>query len=192
MQLYLCDESGDPGESVSTGASPLFVICMIGYPDRHSAQNFQKSDAELRERLGWRGEFRWSKLSQRSRDTYFEALIKFMPTHHAIIWDKTSIQGARTYGEGMEIAMMREAISCLGGPTPSSRLIIDGVRHRDRAGEIRRALGLSEVRFERSHTNPHLQLADMLAGFHAWDQAGRIKDPTPPLRSLRCFRSLWR
>jgi hypothetical protein len=32
----------------------------------------------------------------------------------------------------------------------------------------------------------------MLAGFHAWDYAGRISEVEPRLRSLRRFRSLWR
>lgn len=191
MQLYLCDESGDPGTSVNSGASPLFVICIIGYPDGIAAQEFQKGDAELRQRLGWRGEFRWSKLSQRSRDTYFASLSGIMPVHHAVIWDKVAANEAQSQNMPTEIAMMRQAMLNLGGPVPSSRLIIDGVRHRDRAGEIRRALGVAEVRFEHSHANPHLQLADMLAGFHAWDQARRIKDITPQLRSLRQFRSLW-
>jgi hypothetical protein len=192
VQLYLCDESGDPGTSVSAGASPLFVICMIGYPDGIAAQEFQKTDAELRQRLGWRGEFRWSKLSQRSRDTYFASLSAVMPVHHAVIWDKLASNEVQSPKLPPEIGMIRQAMANLGGPAPSSRLIIDGVRHRDRAGEIRRALGVAEVRFEHSHANPHLQLADMPAGFHAWDQVRRIKEVTPQLRSLRRFRSLWR
>ncbi len=192
MQLYLCDESGDPGTSVGAGASPLFVICMIGYADGIAAQEFQKADAELRQRLGWRSEFRWSKLSQRSRDTYFASLSGVMPAHHVVIWDKLASNQAASPEMSAEIGMMRKAMANLGGPSPSSRLIIDGVRHRDRAAEIRRALGVTEVRFEHSHANPHLQLADMLAGFHAWDYARRIKDITPQLRSLRRFRSLWR
>lgn len=165
---------------------------MIGYADGIAAQEFQKADAELRQRLGWRGEFRWSKLSQRSRDTYFASLSGVMPVHHAVIWEKLESHNVQPQKITAEIGMMRQAMLNLGGPTPSSRLIIDGVRHRDRAGEIRRALGVAEVRFEHSHANPHLQLADMYAGFHAWDHARRIKDITPQLRSLRRFRSLWR
>lgn len=174
------------------GASPHFVICMIGYPQGLEAQKFQMEDTELRRRLGWRGEFRWSKLSQRSRDTYFASLSGVMPAHHAVIWDKLASNQAESPKMSPEIGMMRKAMAKLGGPSPSSRLIIDGVRHRDRAAEIRRSLGVAEVRFEHSHANPHLQLADMLAGFHAWDHARRIKDITPQLRSLRRFRSLWR
>lgn len=165
---------------------------MIGYADGIAAQEFQKADAELRQRLGWRSEFRWSKLSQRSRDTYFASLSGVMPAHHVVIWDKLASNQAASPAMSAEIGMMRKAMANLGGPSPSSRLIIDGVRHRDRAGEIRRALGVAEVRFEHSHANPHLQLADMLAGFHAWDHARRIKDITQELRSLRRFRSLWR
>jgi len=192
VRLYLCDESGDPGASVELGASKVFVICLVGYPDGGSAEDFQAADAQLRKRLGWRDEFRWSKLSQRSRDNYFEGLADKLPQHHAIVWDKTSIMSQVFQSDSAAIDMMREAVGFLGGPSSGSRLIIDGVRHRDRANAIRRALGVSEVRFEASHTNPHLQLADMLAGFHAWDHSGRIINVAPRLRSLRRFRSLWR
>ena len=192
VRLYLCDESGDPGASTESGASRLFVVCLVGYPDGGSAENFQAADAQLRKRLGWRDEFRWSKLSQRSRDAYLDGLFDNLPQHHAIIWDKKTVTPQTFQSDSVAIGMMREAIGLLGGPSAGSRLIIDGMRHRDRAAAIRRVLGVSEVRFESSHANPHLQLADMLAGFHAWDHAGRISDLAPRLRSLRRFRSLWR
>ena len=192
MRLYLCDESGDPGASVELGASKVFVICLVGYPDGGSAEKFQAADTQLRQRLGWRDEFRWSKLSQRSRDAYLDGLFDSLPQHRAIIWDKMTVSPNSFQRDSVEIDMMHEAVGLLGRPTVGSRLIIDGMRHRDRAVAIRRALGVSEVRFESSHTNPHLQLADMLAGFHAWDHAGRISEIAPRLRSLRRFRSLWR
>ncbi len=191
MRLYLCDESGDPGASVESGASKVFVICLVGHPDGASAEKFQAADTQLRQRLGWRDEFRWSKLSQRSRDTYLDGLFDSLPQHRAIIWDKMTLHPNSFRRDSVEIDMMREAVRLLGCPSSGSRLIIDGMRHRDRAVAIRRALGVSEVRFEPSHANPHLQLADMLAGFHAWDHAGRISEIAPRLRSLRRFRSLW-
>ena len=191
MRLYLCDESGDPGASVELGASKVFVICLVGYPDGGSAEKFQAADTQLRQRLGWRDEFRWSKLSQRSRDTYLDGLFDSLPQHRAIIWDKMTLHPNSFRRDSVEIDMMREAVRLLGCPSSGSRLIIDGMRHRDRAVAIRRALGVSEVRFEPSHANPHLQLADMLAGFHAWGHAGRISEIAPRLRSLRRFRSLW-
>jgi hypothetical protein len=192
VRLYLCDESGDPGASPELGASRLFVVCLVGYPDGGSAEKFQAADAQLRKRLTWKGEFRWSKLSQRTRDHYFDGLVDNLPRHHAIVWDKETITPQAIQPDSAAIDMMREAVGLLGYPSSGSRLIIDGVRHRDRAVAIRRALGVSEVRFESSHANPHLQLADMLAGFHAWDHAGRISDIEPRLRSLRRFRSVWR
>jgi hypothetical protein len=192
VRLYLCDESGDPGDSAESGASRLFVVCLVGYPDGGSAEKFQAADTQLRKRLGWRDEFRWSKLSQRSRDAYLDGLFDSLPQHRAIVWDKKTTMPPAFQTDSAAIDMMRDAIGLLGGPSAGSRLIIDGMRHRDRAAAIRRALGVSEVRFESSHANPHLQLADMLAGFHAWDHAGRIRELTPRLRSLRRFRSLWR
>ncbi len=192
MRLYLCDESGDPGVSAESGASRLFVVCLVGYPDGVAAENFQAADAQLRRRLGWKGEFHWSKLSQRSRDNYFEGLVDNLPQHHAVVWDKTIRHAYSFQCDSVEIDMMRQSVGFLGHPFSGSRLIIDGIRHRDRAAAIRRAVGVSEVRFESSHASPHLQLADMLAGFHAWDHAGRIRDIEPRLRSLRRFRSLWR
>jgi len=192
VRLYVCDESGDPGASAESGASRLFVVCLVGYPDGGSAEKFQAADTQLRKRLGWRDEFRWSQLSQRSRDAYLDGLFDSLPQHRAIVWDEKTTLPLAFQPDSVAIDMMRDAIGLLGGPSAGSRLIIDGMRHRDRAAAIRRALGVSEVRFETSHANPHLQLADMLAGFHAWDHAGRIRGLTPRLRSLRRFRSLWR
>jgi hypothetical protein len=53
-------------------------------------------------------------------------------------------------------------------------------------------LGLANVRFEASHTTPHLQLADMLAGYHAWDFAGKLTNTSPTLAGMRTSRSVWR
>lgn len=79
---------------------------MIGYPDGTAAQEFQKDDAVLRQRLRWRGEFRWSRLSQRSRDAYFAALSSFMPNHHAVIWDKLASNEVQPRNISTEIDMM--------------------------------------------------------------------------------------
>jgi hypothetical protein len=192
VRLYFCDESGDPGASLESGASAIFVICVIGYRHAADALRFQHAESALRARLNWRGEFRWSRMGRLSRRTYFESLAGVLPLHHAVVWDKRSCRPASTTGFGIQVDMMRQAVVRLCAFDDSGRMIIDGVRHRDRASSIRSALGLSHVRFETSHSNPHLQLADMLAGFHAWDHKGRVDDLMPSFQALRACRSDWR
>lgn len=191
VKLILCDESGDPGEFVDAGASAIFVVCMVAFEGRDAVHRFHAADEELRARLAWRGEFHWSKIGQRSRDIYFESMAGLIPAHHAVVWDKSSRDRVLIEGDAIVHEMMRQAMVRLGAWAHSSRLIIDGRKHRDRASMIRRSLGVSDVRFEASHSNPHLQLADMLAGFHAWDHAHRIKQVAPQLVALRPCRSLW-
>ncbi len=192
MPLLFCDESGDPGPRVQAGASAIYVVCLVMYLDGKSAQRFHAADAELRRRLGWRREFRWSKMSQRSRNTYFESLEEVFPVHHAVVWDKSRALPASVPGHSIGLEMIQEAILRLGGVSAGSRLVIDGVRHRDRSSCFRRVLGINDVRFEASHTTPHLQLADMLAGFHAWDFAGKLTNTSPTLAGMRNSRSVWR
>jgi hypothetical protein len=191
VQLLLCDESGDPGRLVEAGAAPVFVVCMVRFPNKEAVQRFHVVDADLRQRLGWSGEFHWSKIGQRSRDLYFTQLAKFIPDHHAVVWDKSSRKVGPAEADAIVVDMMRRALVRLGPRAESSRLIVDGSRHRDRAAMIRRSLGVADVRFEASHSNPHLQLADMLAGFHAWDHALRIRQVLPQLVALRPCRSMW-
>ncbi len=192
MPLLFCDESGDPGPRLRAGASAIYVVCLVMYADGKSAQRFHAADADLRLRLGWRHEFRWSKMSQRSRNIYFESLKEVFPVHHAVVWDKSRALPASVSGPSIGLEMMQEAILRLGVASAGSRLVIDGVRHRDRSSLARRLLGLADVRYEASHTNPHLQLADMLAGFHAWDFANKLTDASCMLSCMRTSRSVWR
>lgn len=192
MPLLFCDESGDPGPRAQAGASAIYVVCLVMYVDGKAAQRFQAADADLRFRLGWRREFRWSKMSQRSRNIYFESLKEVFPIHHAVVWDKSRALTASVPGRSIGLEMMQEAMLRLGGASAGSRLVIDGVRHRDRSSLARRILGLADVRYEASHTNPHLQLADMLAGFHAWDFSGKLAHTSSALACMRTSRSVWR
>jgi len=192
MPLLFCDESGDPGPRAQAGASAIYVVCLVMYVDGKAAQRFHAADADLRFRLGWRREFRWSKMSQRSRNIYFESLKEVFPIHHAVVWDKSRALPASVPGCSIGLEMMQEAMLRLGGASAGSRLVIDGVRHRDRSSLARRILGLADVRYEASHTNPHLQLADMLAGFHAWDFYGKLAHTSSALACMRTSRSVWR
>jgi hypothetical protein len=73
------------------------------------------ADSDYGPDLVRRGEFRWSKRSQRSRDAYFESLAQILPRHHAVVWDKEALRSVDSSPGLVEIGMMREAIELLGG-----------------------------------------------------------------------------
>jgi hypothetical protein len=67
-----------------------------------------------------------------------------------------------------EVEVMRACIESFEHIEAVDRIVIDGERDARRSSEIRTALGVREVRMERSHACPQLQIADMLVGFHAY------------------------
>jgi hypothetical protein len=81
-------------------------------------------------------------------------------------WDKQ--RGPLPSGYRPEVAVMIHCYDAFGFHKPAVRIVIDGERDRLRSSEIRAALGAREVRMERSHACPQLQMADMLVGFHAY------------------------
>ena len=190
MRKVFCDESGDPGLATDQGASPLFVLSLVaGHPESTHAR-FIAKQAEVRKELAWSGEFKWTKMRHALRMEYLKRSLTTLPDNHSAIWRKA---GDRPMPhETAQVTMLRRCLEAMPSTNEPCRLIIDGERNRQRAREIRASLALAEVRFEPSHVSPYLQLADMLAGFHAADVAGGIRDLPKELQALRGFRSAWR
>lgn len=164
--LLFCDESGDPGLPTKPGASPYFGVAMLCCPAADDATRLAEAQDKARIRLGWAGEFKWSKMPSDVRLAYLISMVPMLDSHRVTIWDKRS--GVLSSRYSPEVTVMLRCYGSFESMEPSVRIVIDGERDRLRASEIRRALGVSEVRMERSHSCPHLQMADILIGFHAY------------------------
>lgn len=164
--LLFCDESGDPGLSIDAGASRYFAVGMLCCLDGSVAGNIAKAQEIMRTNLRWEGEFRWSKMPTVVRMDYMVGMASSLNSHRVAIWDKR--YGLVSLRYRAELEVMRCCHRAFDFRSPVDRIVIDGERNRLRASEIRTALGVGEVRMERSHACPQLQMADMLVGFHAF------------------------
>ena len=172
MRLF-CDESGDPGRSTDAGASRWFAVGMLCC--LHGSEAMRLADAQdaMRLTLGWEGEFKWSKMPADLRMRYMSEMAPLLSSHRVAIWDKRD--GVIRRDQRPEIEIMMRCYGMFGPQTSEVRVVVDGERDRRRSAEIRKALGVGEVRMERSHACPQLQMADMLVGFHvyAWREGWR-------------------
>ena len=164
--LIFCDESGDPGLSTKSGSSSYFAIAMLHCADGETAARLAEAQEKTRVGLRWSGEFKWSKMPSDVRMAYLTAMAPLLVAHRVAIWDKQ--RGPLPSGYRPEVAVMLHCYDAFGFHKPAVRIVIDGERDRLRSSEIRAALGAREVRMERSHACPQLQMADMLVGFHAY------------------------
>jgi hypothetical protein len=187
VRTLFCDETGDPGRDFRKGASRFFAVCMLSTPTGSEHERFIAKQAEIRDELQWRGEFKWTKMHHDLRMEYLRRSLPTLSAHHSVLWEKPDIQWAENAPK--ELLMMQTCMRRLNPELHPCRLIIDGERNRRRAREIRGLLGINEVRFIPSHTSPYLQLADILVGFQVAEAAGKIRDLPIELRTLRRFRS---
>lgn len=190
MRKLFCDESGDPGSATERGASQLFVLCLVVGRSGDAHARFIAKQTEIRDALAWRGEFKWTKMHHALRLEYLKRSIPTLPENYSVFWSKKDNPMAPN--DPITSPMLGKCLEAVNPSGQPCRLIIDGERNRQRARELRSSLGLAEMRFEPSHSSPYLQLADMLAGFHAADVSGRIRELPKELLDLRGFRSAWR
>jgi Protein of unknown function (DUF3800) len=164
--LIFCDESGDPGLSTKSGASRYFAVGMLYCPDGKAAARLAEAQDKMRISLRWAGEFKWSKMPLDVRMDYMSGMEPLLLSHRVAIWDKQS--GLLLLRYRPEVEVMRSCYESFDFQVPAVRMVIDGERDSHRSSEIRAALAVREVRMERSHACPQLQMADMLVGFHAY------------------------
>ncbi len=185
--LLFCDESGDPGQPIEPGASSYFAVGILCCCDGVEAARLSVAQERLRAGLGWRGEFKWSKMPIDVRMDYMTSMAPILRSYRVSIWDKQRAVLRSVYRPELEV--MRHCLGSFGYVEAADRFVIDGVRDRLRASEIRIALGVREVRMERSHACPQLQMADMLVGFHAY--AWRVGWRNVPKRLHHLESNLW-
>lgn len=164
--LLFCDESGDPGLPMEPGASSYFAVGILCCRDGEEAARLAALQEGLRAALGWRGEFKWSRMPIDVRMGYLTGMAPMLRSYRVAIWDKQRVVLSPVYRP--EVYVMRSCLDSFGHVEAADRIVIDGERDARRSFEVRTALGVREVRMERSHACPQLQIADMLAGLHAY------------------------
>ena len=100
------------------------------------------------------------------RMDYLTGMAPMIRSYRVAIWDKQRVMLRPQFRP--EVEVMRVCVDSFEYVETAGRIIIDGERDARRSSEIRTALGVREVRMERSHACPQLQMADMLVGFHAY------------------------
>lgn len=164
--LLFCDESGDPGVPGQSGVSAYFAVGIICCRDGEEATRLADVQEGLRIDLDWRGEFKWSKMPLDVRMDYMTGMVPVLGSYRVAIWDKHRVMLNSDCRP--EVKVMHACLNSFDSIDVVTRLVIDGERDGRRSSEIRRTLGIREVRMERSHACPQLQMADMLVGFHAY------------------------
>jgi hypothetical protein len=164
--LLFCDESGDPGLPMEPGASAYFAVGILCCQDCAEAARLAVVQEGLRSGLDWRGEFKWSKMPIEVRMDYLIHMAPVLRSYRVAIWDKQRVVLGSHYRP--EVEVMRVCMDSFDHIESADRIVIDGERDTKRSSEIRTALGVREVRMERSHACPQLQMADMIVGFHAY------------------------
>lgn len=155
--LLFCDESGDPGLPMEPGASAYFAVGIICCRDGEEAARLARVQEGPRAGLGWRGEFKWSKMPTEVRMGYLTGMTPMLRSYRVAIWDKQQV-ALRSYFRP-EVEVMRTCIDSFEHIEVADRIVIDGERDGRRSSEVRTALGVGEVRMERSHACPQLQMA---------------------------------
>lgn len=164
--LLFCDESGDPGLPTEPGVSTYFAVGILCCRNGAEAARLAEAQERLRTDLEWRGEFKWARMPNDVRMDYMFSMAPMLFSYRVAIWDKRRV--VLWSHRRPEVEVIRSCMESFGHKEVADRLVIDGERDGRRSSEIRSALGVSEVRMERSHACPQLQMADMLVGFHAY------------------------
>ena len=93
--LVFIDESADPGFRVDKGATPIFVVAMAIFANGDDARNTEQVIRETQATLNAYPEFKFSKSSDRIRDSFFRAVRPCSFTVRAIVVEKRLIYSPR-------------------------------------------------------------------------------------------------
>ena len=171
--LVLIDESGDPGFKLVRGSSSHFVIAMVVFDDFAEAERTSAAIGELRQRLGLKAEFKFSKCHDDIEDAFFDCVRDCRFSVRALVVDKSAIYSenlrertALFYNFFVKLLLANDH-----GVLADARIKIDGsgdrrfknelnayLRHQLQPGQVR------SIRFAESHRDNLVQLADMASG----------------------------
>lgn len=171
--LVLIDESGDPGFKLVRGSSSHFVIAMVVFDDFAEAERTGAAITELRQRLGLKAEFKFSKCHDDIKDAFFDCVRGYRFTVRALVVDKSAVysEGLRERKELFYNYFVKLLLTHDNGALTDARVKVDGSGDRRFKNELnaylRRQLQQGQVRsirFAESHRDNLIQLADMVAG----------------------------
>lgn len=170
--LVFIDESGDAGFKVTQGSTPVFATAMVIFEDRSAAQRAENLIKNALRDLRAFPEFKFNKSSDEIRDGFFTAVRSCDFRVRALVVKKADIYSDRLRSEKDEFYryIVKSMVKHDGGMLQGAKVIIDGSGERsfrrDLEKHIKRHAGPSvkSVKFAASHTDPLVQLADMVVG----------------------------
>jgi len=175
--LVFLDESGDPGMSGRRNTSPVFVITAVVFTDPDQAERCAQAICELRRelRLSERFEFHFNKCSDRFRAAFLERVAGYGFYNHSFVVNKDKL-----LGDGFRQKSSFYKFVCgmvaenLKPHLKNASLTFDKCGDRLFKSQLSKYLknrinteehcAIRKIKFEESHTNQLLQLADMVCG----------------------------
>lgn len=169
------DESGDESGKLDRGASPLFVVALVVFPNAAEAARCSARIDQLRRELELpaRFEFHFSRNGHAIRRRFLAAVAPHGFTYHAIVLEKPQTPAAHL---DLYAHACARVCGLAGEAFHQAQLTMD-MREQDKrarqraAADIRRyvnrTLGrpvLARVRASKSHTDNLVQLADYVTG----------------------------
>ena len=175
--LVFVDESGDAGRGIKQGSSPLLVLAVVTFEDRHEAAKCGRAIDGLARDLG-RGsqEFRFSQDSHQTRLRFLDAVSPFRFAFHVFVFDKRGPWPRdEDVGGSLYVWACGTALKEASAAWSDAIVVLDSMGDRRFQRELRRRLerelkalrgpgAVRRVTSRRSHSERLLQLADYVAG----------------------------
>lgn len=177
--LVFIDESGDNGLHLVTGSSKNLIVTLVLFEDHAEALRADERIANLRRELGLNAgfEFHFSKLKQEWRERFLRVVGVFDFLYFSIVIDKAEIvrrgsfKPAELYRYACHLAIelakpyLKEAIVVVDGSGSHQFRMDLATELRKRTNRPGETGGhLRKIKFQDSHRNNLLQLADMVCG----------------------------
>lgn len=171
--LIFIDESGDPGFKLTRGSTSHFVVVTVIFDTNEDAEATAKVIKQTLIDLNIKPEFKFSNSRDYVRDAFFDKIKKCKFRVRALVVDKKRIysQNLRENSEKFYNYFVKQLINFDELKLNNASIKIDGSGDREFKKELHRYLrsqintNLSfKVKFEESHKNSLIQLADMVAG----------------------------
>jgi len=175
--LVFVDESGDPGLEIEQGATKLFHVGIVIFPDNEEATCCDERIGKLRDELKLHpdSEFHFNKMKKDLRISFLKAVAPFNWFYLVITINKKKL-----YGKGFKYSgpFYKYAVKLVflnaSEYLQNATVVFDGRDsrgfRRELATYLRKHLNTGEsrkvakVKVQKSHRNNLLQLADMVVG----------------------------
>lgn len=170
-QILIIDESGDAGLSAKEGSSEFITFGVVFFETLEDAENTEQRLLLLKEEMGIKDEFKFSKLSQTKREKFLRSIAKSDFYFFFITIDKNYIQKAGDFDEGSFYKYACSLGFLLAKPyLENAVVIIDGSGSKQFQINFKQYITnkmdgkISKFKIQDSKKNILIQLADMIAG----------------------------